>query len=203
MQRPLNMTGSHGGASEHESYFQHTGFRCWEDRPKREMMMRGGALCGEDEGLWVTSSGHLNSVVSLSPSAGPSLWCPFESCWQPELQCDGSFCWQASGGGDQGCFSFLWLLFFLHLFPFLAEVWATAACPVIFMCCLHMAFYQRSRCHIWFIFYCKCPLKSDFESECCFVNYQVDVPSGCCPIKANTDIYSFSKQEKDYKYLSY
>lgn len=39
MQRPLNMTGSRGGASEHESYFQHTGFRCGEDRPKREMTM--------------------------------------------------------------------------------------------------------------------------------------------------------------------
>jgi hypothetical protein len=30
------------------------------------------------------------------------------------------------------------------LFPFLAEEWATAACLVIFMCCLHMAFTKET-----------------------------------------------------------
>lgn len=39
----------------------------------------------------------------------------------------------------------------------------------------------------------QCPFKSDFESKCCFVNYQVDVPTGYYTIKENTGIYSFSK----------
>lgn len=30
------------------------------------------------------------------------------------------------------------------MFPFLAEEWATAACLVIFMCCLHMAFTEEA-----------------------------------------------------------
>ena len=40
---------------------------------------------------------------------------------------------------------FGWFWFsFLHWFPFLAEEWATAAWPIIFICCLHMAFTKEA-----------------------------------------------------------
>lgn len=97
------------------------------------------------------------------------------------------------GGWKLGMFFFSVILVLSSFVSFFG--WRMGYCCL--PCHLYVLFthglYRRSRYHSWFIFYCKCPFKSDFESKCCFVNYQVDVPTGYYTIKENTDIYSFSK----------
>lgn len=159
----------------------------------REKWWWGQVHCMEmTEGLYLLP-GTCNSVVSLSPSAGSVILMPWKllvawvlMCWKLLFT---SFC---GWGPGMFFFSVIFVLFsFVSFFG-----WRMGYCCL--PCHLHVlfthGFQQRSRCHIWFIFYCKCPFKSDFESECCcFVNYQVDVAAGYYTIKANTDIYSFSK----------
>lgn len=125
--------------------------------------------------------------VVAPPSRRVLLVYPHCCCLRkPEFWSSGSCCLQAAGIGGQGCFLFSNFGYFFICFLF----WLKHGLPRppchLYVLFIH-GFCQESCSHGWLIFYCKCPCKSDFESKCCFVNYQVDVPTGYFTIEENTD----------------